>query len=103
MRNPGPQSLVTTYRVKTPILGLSGKLLIDTVIPAGSTVEWQTGDYTAGLVSAFWVQRRVLVTESDLSKYCERVPTEGKKQWGHGCPILETSAQEVSAQRSGHE
>jgi hypothetical protein len=72
MTNPGPQS-VTAYRVKTPIVGRSGKFLIHTVIPAGSTVEWQTGDYESGMASVYWARRRVLIMESDLFKHCERV------------------------------
>jgi hypothetical protein len=66
-------SSVTAYRVKIPLQGFTRKLMADTVIPVGSTLEWQQGDYSGGMASVFWLRRRVLVMESDLFKHCERV------------------------------
>ena len=62
------------YRVKFPLNGLAGKTLIDTVIPAGSTIEWTPGDYAAGQASVLWLRQRVLVMESDIFAKCERAP-----------------------------
>jgi hypothetical protein len=69
--NPNPP--VIRYCVKTPLHGLTSKPRIETVIPAGSTIEWQMGDYACGLPSVLWLRRRVLVTEPDLFAHCERV------------------------------
>ena len=66
-------STVTAYRVKSPLHAFSGRLLIDTVIPAGSTVEWQQGEYFGGLASVFWLRRRVLVMEAELFAHCDQL------------------------------
>jgi len=76
----GPISHSTAYRVEVPIKRFAGKLLIDTVIPAGSTIEWQQGDYTCGMASVFWLRRRVLVNESDLFKDCELLRERPRRQ-----------------------
>ena len=71
-RLPKP-SLTTTYRVKTALKALAGKPLIDTIIPAESTIEWEKGGYAGGMASVFWLRRRVLVIEADLFTKCERL------------------------------
>lgn len=65
--------VVTTYRAKTDLSGFAKKTLTDMIIPAGSTLEWQRGDYAGGLASVLWLRRRVLVMESELFSRCERV------------------------------
>jgi hypothetical protein len=71
------RSGVVAYRVKAPLRVLADKLLLETVIPVGSRVEWREGEYYAGgMVVAFWLRRRVLVMEADLFRLCERLAVE---------------------------
>jgi hypothetical protein len=67
------RSTGNSLRVKTPLRALANKPLGDTIVPAGSTVEWQQGDYAGGMASVFWLRRRVLVMEADLFTQCERL------------------------------
>jgi hypothetical protein len=46
------------------------------VIPSGSTIEWQNGEYAGGMASVFWLKRRVLVMEADLFTRCERLGSD---------------------------
>jgi hypothetical protein len=64
---------VTTYLLKAPLRALAGKPLMDIVIPVGSMVEWQPGDYSGGMASVFWLRRRILVIEAELFTHCERL------------------------------
>jgi hypothetical protein len=73
MSLPANPPTLTIYLVKAPLKALAGKPLIDTVIPVGSTVEWQPGDYAGGMASVFWLRRRVLVMEAELFTHCERL------------------------------
>jgi hypothetical protein len=53
---------------------LAGSPPIDIIIPSGSKIEWQHGEYSGGLASVFWLRRRVNVMEADLFTKCERLP-----------------------------
>lgn len=64
---------LTAYLVKTPLRALAGKLLINTIIPVGSMIEWQPGDYAGGMASVFWLRRRILAMEAELFTHCERL------------------------------
>jgi len=74
VNQPAQSSVAISYRVKFPLNGFAGKTLIDTVIPAGSTIEWTLGDYAGGQASVLWRRQRVLVMESDIFTKCERAP-----------------------------
>ena len=68
-----------TYRVRTGLTAFSLHIHGDrdettpVVIPVGSTIEWHIGDYTGGMAAVYWLRRRVLVMESQLFKFCDRV------------------------------
>jgi len=62
----------SSYRVVIPLNGFTKKTLAEAVIPAGSRVEWQPGDYAGGLAHIHWRGREFLVIESELFKQCER-------------------------------
>jgi hypothetical protein len=62
-----------TYRVKIPLRGFGNKPSTDTLIPAGSTIEWQRGKYAGAVASVLWLGQRVLVKEGDLFKNCEQL------------------------------
>jgi hypothetical protein len=63
----------SAFRVKVPLRGFTKKTLADVVIPAGSMVEWQPGNYAGGLANVLWRGRPFLVIEGELFKYCERL------------------------------
>jgi hypothetical protein len=69
----GPASHTIAYRVKIPLKVFADKPLTGTVIPTGSTIEWQQGDHAGGMAKVFWLRRSVLVNEGDLFKHCERL------------------------------
>jgi hypothetical protein len=62
----------SSYRVVIPLNGFTRKTLAEAVIPAGSRVEWQTGDYAGGLAHVHWGGREFLVIEGELLKQCQR-------------------------------
>lgn len=64
---------VIAYRVRKRLTAFNPHLGRDEVIPVGSTIEWQVGDYTAGLAGVYWLRQRVLVTDSELFTYCDRI------------------------------
>jgi hypothetical protein len=66
---PAQQS---SYRVMIPLSVFTKKTLADAIIPAGSRLEWQQGDYAGGLAHVHWRGREFLVVESELFKQCER-------------------------------
>ena len=68
-----PVSQTITYRVKIPLMGFGNKSLTDIIIPAGSTIEWQQGEYAGGMASVLWLRQRVLVMEGELFKNCEQL------------------------------
>ena len=61
------------FRVNIPLIAVAKDSIGDTVIPAGSLVEWQPGDFAGGVATVFWLRRPVLVMEADLFKQCERL------------------------------
>ena len=61
------------FRVNIPLIAVTKDSISDTVIPAGSLVEWQPGDFGGGVATVFWLRRPVLVMEADLFKHCERL------------------------------
>jgi hypothetical protein len=61
------------FRVKIPLIAVTKDRVTETVIPEGSTVEWQPGDFADGVATVFWLKRPVVVMESDLFKQCERM------------------------------
>ena len=63
------------FRVKIPLIAVTKDSIADTIIPVGSTVEWQPGDFAGGVASVCWQERPVLVMEADLFKQCERIRT----------------------------
>jgi hypothetical protein len=75
--HPSRRTQVVTYRVKLPVTGFENPHAIEdgsaktTIIPAGSTVEWQPGNYVGRLAIVWWLRRRILVTEADLFANCE--------------------------------
>ena len=67
------QSKAVAFRVKSPLIAVTKDSIANTVIPAGSTVEWQPGDFGGGVATVFWLKRPVVIMEADLFKQCERV------------------------------
>jgi hypothetical protein len=73
------QQNVTTYRVRTGFTAFTLHTHGDrdettpVVIPVGSTIEWHLGDYNGGMAAVYWLRRRVLVMESELLKFCDRI------------------------------
>jgi len=63
----------SSYRVVIPLTGLTKKRLAEAVIPTGSRVEWQQGDYAGGLAHVHWHGREFLVIEGELFKQCGRI------------------------------
>jgi hypothetical protein len=61
------------FRVKIPLIAVTKDRITETVIPEGSTVEWQPGDFAGGVATVFWLKRPVVVMEADLFKQCERM------------------------------
>jgi hypothetical protein len=61
------------FRVKIPLIAVTKDRITDTVIPEGSLIEWQPGDFAGGVATVFWLKRPVVVMESDLFKQCERM------------------------------
>jgi hypothetical protein len=61
------------FRVKIPLIAVTKDRITDMVIPEGSTVEWQSGDFAGGVATVFWLKRPVVVMEADLFKQCERM------------------------------
>jgi len=61
------------FRVKVPLIAVAKDRITDMVIPEGSTVEWEPGDFAGGVATVFWLKRPVVVMEADLFKQCERV------------------------------
>jgi len=61
------------FRVNVPLIAVTKDSIADTVIPAGSMVEWQPGDFAGGVATVLWLRRPVLVMEADLFKQCERM------------------------------
>jgi hypothetical protein len=61
------------FRVKVPLIAVAKDRITDMVIPEGSTVEWQPGDFAGGVATVFWLKRPVVVMESELFKQCERM------------------------------
>ena len=86
MSNTAPHLEAIAYRVKAPLKALVGKPLIDVVIPIGSTIEWQKGEYDGRMAIVYWLRRRVLVMEADLFRCCERL--------GSDCISLGVSAEQ---------
>jgi hypothetical protein len=64
---------MTTFRVRSDLNAFTSKIPNEVVIPPGSTIEWQKGDYASGMASVFWLRRRVLVVEAELFGRCERL------------------------------
>ena len=64
---------VIAFKVKFPLIAVTKDSVSDTVIPAGSIVEWQPGDFAGGVATIFWLERSVVVMESDLFARCERM------------------------------
>ena len=62
--------------MKVPLLAVIKDTTADTVIPAGSMVEWQPGDFAGGVASVFWLKRALVVLEVDLLRQCERMTTQ---------------------------
>jgi hypothetical protein len=67
--SPANQS---SYRVVLPLNVFTKKTLAEAVIPAGSRVDWQQGDYEGGLAHVHWQGREFLVIEHELFKQCQR-------------------------------
>ena len=67
------QPKAVTLRVKLPLLAVTEDSISDTVIPAGSIVEWRPGDFAGGVATIFWLNRPVVVMERDLFEQCERM------------------------------
>ena len=67
------QQSVMAYRVRKRLIAFNPHLGRDEVIPVGSTIEWQVGDYTGGLAGVYWLRQRVLVKDSELLTYCDRI------------------------------
>jgi hypothetical protein len=63
----------SSYRVVIPLNGFTMKTLAEAVMPAGSRVEWQQGDYAGGLAHVHWHGREFLVIEDELFKHCEQI------------------------------
>jgi hypothetical protein len=61
------------FRVKSPLIAVTKDRITDAVIPEGSMIEWQPGDFAGGVATIFWLKRPVVVMESDLFKQCERM------------------------------
>jgi len=67
------RSKAVAFRVKFPLIAVTKDSVSDAVIPTGSIVEWQPGDFAGGVATIFWLKRPVLVMESDLFERCERI------------------------------
>jgi hypothetical protein len=63
----------SSYRVKAPLRAFTKNILGSTIIPAGSIVDWETGDYADGFANIHWQGHQFLVIEGELFKQCERV------------------------------
>jgi hypothetical protein len=67
------QTRAVAFRVNVPLISVAKDSTTSTVIPAGSLVEWQPGDFAGGVATVLWLRRPVLVMEADLFKQCERM------------------------------
>jgi hypothetical protein len=67
------QTRAVAFRVNVPLIAVAKDSTTSTVIPAGSLVEWQPGDFAGGVATVLWLRRPVLVMEADLFKQCERM------------------------------
>ena len=71
-RKTNPNKAVA-FLVNVPLVAVTKDSIANTVIPAGSVVEWQPGDFRGGVATVFWLRRPVVVMEADLFKQCERM------------------------------
>ena len=69
------QTKAVAFLVNIPLVAVTKDSIANTVIPAGSVVEWQPGDFCGGVATVFWLRRPVVVMEADLFKQCERMGT----------------------------
>ena len=53
----------SSYRVKAPLRAFTKNILGSTIIPAGSIVDWETGDYADGFANIHWQGHQFLVIE----------------------------------------
>jgi hypothetical protein len=67
------QAKPVAFRVNIPLIAVTKDSVANTVIPAGSVVEWQPGDFCGGVATVFWLRRPVVVMEAELFKQCERM------------------------------
>ena len=61
------------FRVNIPLIAVTKDPITEALIPAGSMLKWEPGDFAGGVANVIWLKRRVLVIEADLFKQCERV------------------------------
>jgi hypothetical protein len=67
------QTKAVAFLVNAPLVAVTKDSIANTVIPVGSVVEWQPGDFCGGAATVFWLRRPVVVMEADLFKQCERM------------------------------
>jgi len=67
------QPKAVAFRVKSPLIAVAKDSISEAVIPVGSIVEWQPGDFAGGVATISWLRRNVVVMESDLVRRCERL------------------------------
>ena len=67
------QNRPVAFLVNVPLVAVTKDSIANTVIPAGSVVEWQPGDFCGGVATVFWLRRPVVVMEAELFQQCERM------------------------------